>query len=190
MSIRCFVAINLDERLKRDLYHATEELRDMQCDVKWIPMENVHITLKFLGDTPEEFIPKIGERLAAVSGTHTPFSMKLHGAGVFPDRRRPRVVWIDILDSDELTKLQKKVEESLVFIGFKEDNRPFTPHLTIGRVRSPKGNASLVRMVETLKENDFGIIKVEKISLMKSDLKPSAAQYTSVAEYYLWKEGG
>ncbi len=189
MRIRCFIAINLDEKLKRDLYHATEELRDMKCDVKWVPMENLHITLKFLGDTPEECIPKISERLAVASGSRTPFRMKLHAAGVFPDRRRPTVVWIDILDSRELIKLYNKVEESLVTIGFKEDNKPFTPHLTIGRVRSPKGSAPLVTMVETLKENDFGIIEVEKISLMKSNLKPSGAQYTSVAEYYLGKEG-
>jgi RNA 2',3'-cyclic 3'-phosphodiesterase len=189
MRIRCFVAINLDKGLRRDLYHATEALRDIQCDVKWVPMENLHITLKFLGDTPEECIPKIGERLAAISGSHMPFRMKLHGAGIFPDRRRPRVVWIDILDSGEFIKLYEKVEESLAIIGFQKDNRSFTPHLTIGRVRSPKGNASLVGMVEKLKENDFGIIEVEKISLMKSDLKPSGAQYTPVAEYYLEKEG-
>jgi 2'-5' RNA ligase len=190
MGIRCFVAVNIDEGLKRDLYNATQGLREIRCDVKWVSPENMHITLKFLGDTPEELVPKISGRLSGIACSHGPFRIRLRSAGVFPDRRRPRVVWIDMSETDEILKLQKEVEESLITLGYKKENRPFSPHLTIGRVRAPEGSDSLVRGVETLKEKDFGIIQVEKISLMRSDLRAAGAKYISVGEFYLGKEKG
>ena len=100
------------------------------------------------------------------------------------------MVWIGMGETDEIIKLQKEIEDSLTTFGYKKENRSFRPHLTIGRVRAPQGSDSLVRGVETLKEKDFGIIQVEKISLMRSDLRPTGAKYMSVGEFYLGKERG
>jgi 2'-5' RNA ligase len=190
MGIRCFVAVNIDEGMKRDLYTATQRLREIRCDVKWVSPENMHITIKFLGDTPEDLVPEISGRLSGTASSHMPFTIRFRSAGVFPDRRRPRVVWIDMSGTDEIVKLQKEVEESLATLGYNKEKRAFSPHLTIGRVRAPQGSDFLVRGVETLKEKDFGIIQVEKISLMRSDLSPAGAKYMSVGEFYLGKEKG
>jgi 2'-5' RNA ligase len=111
--------------------------------------------------------------------------LKFKGVGIFPDRRRPRVIWIDILESEKLIELQKEVEHSLSLIGFKEEDRPFSPHLTIGRARSSAGKDSLLKAIETLKDRDFGNIGVNNVSLMKSDLRPGGAQYTTMAEFNL-----
>jgi RNA 2',3'-cyclic 3'-phosphodiesterase len=190
MGIRSFVAVNIDEGMKKDLYTTTQRLREIRCDVKWVSAENMHITLKFLGDTPEGLLPEISGRLSGIASSHLPFTIRLRSAGVFPDRRRPRVVWIDMSGTEEIIKLQKEVEESLATLGYKKENRAFSPHLTIGRVRAPQGSDLLVKGVETLKEKDFGIIQVEKISLMRSDLSPAGARYMSVGEFFLGKEKG
>lgn len=188
MGVRSFIAINLDDTLKKEIEKSTAELRTVKCDVKWVTTQNLHVTLKFLGDTLEDLLPEIEEKLFRISLSHVSFRVKLYGAGIFPNKRNPRVIWLDMLDSDRLNKLQVDIEDSMLSIGFTKDNRPFSPHLTIGRIRSLRGTDQLTKMVETLKDKDFGNIEVYKFSLMKSDLKPTGAQYTIIAEFDLKKE--
>jgi 2'-5' RNA ligase len=186
--MRCFIAINLDDSLRNEIDESTTGLKTGTWDVKWVPSENLHVTLKFLGETPEDRLKEIHEKLQEISSRHEPCHLHLHSVGLFPDKKRPRVVWIDMEDSEGLIKLQEDVEESFVSIGFKNDIRHFSPHLTIGRVRSLKGKDSLLREMEKLRDKDFGNIGVNKISLMKSELRPTGARYTMVAEYHLNKE--
>lgn len=183
--MRCFIAINIDDTLKKEIDESVVTLKKGGWDVKWVPSENLHVTLKFLGNTPEDSVQRIKESLSLITPYLEPFTLKLSGVGLFPDKRRPRVIWIDLLDSFRLKILKEKIEESLLSIGFEREDRPFSPHLTIGRIRSPKGNDSLFNAIETLKDKDFGNIGVDKISLMKSELKPTGAQYTTITEFYL-----
>jgi 2'-5' RNA ligase len=183
--MRCFISVNLDEALKGEIHKAVERLRDEKADVKWVPAGNLHITLKFLGNADEETVARLEERLSPLAERHGSFRMSLHGMGLFPDRRRPRVVWIDLIDAGRLTEIQRDIEQTASSLGFEREDRPFSPHLTIGRIRSPKGTSSLLGAIETLKDKDFGNIEVNAVSLMKSDLKPTGAQYTTLAEFHL-----
>lgn len=183
--MRCFIAMNLDDSLKEEINKTIQGLRGRDWDVRWVPAENLHVTLKFLGDTSEEQVLEIKERLSAIAVKTDSFNLGLYGVGIFPDRKRPRVVWIDLIDSEGFIKLQELVEDSMASLGFKMDNRPFSPHLTIGRIRSPRGKDALLRRIDSLKDKDFGNIGVDRISLMKSDLKPTGAQYTTLADFQL-----
>jgi 2'-5' RNA ligase len=183
--MRSFIAINLDDSLRNEIDKATTSLRSGNWDVKWVAAANLHITLKFLGEISENTVAGLKERLLPIASHHESFAFRLKGVGIFPDKRRPRVIWIDILEPDRLVKLQEEVEHNLLTIGFKREDRPFSPHLTIGRVRSSVDKESLLGAVETLKDKDFGNIGVNKVSLMKSDLKPGGAQYTPIAEFDL-----
>ncbi|GAB4417032.1 MAG: RNA 2',3'-cyclic phosphodiesterase [Thermodesulfovibrionales bacterium] len=185
MGLRCFIAINLHEPLKKEIDESTAGLKKDDWDVRWVPVQNLHITLKFLGNTPEDLLQKIEEKLSRASAYCKPFDVKLCSVGVFPDEKRPRVIWIDLLDSDELVRLQEGIENSMVDLGFEKEGRPFSPHLTIGRIRSLKGRDSLLRAIRTLKDREFGNIRVDRVSLMRSELKPTGAQYTIMAEFKL-----
>jgi len=183
--MRSFIAINLEDSLRNEIDRATSGLRSGNWDVKWVSPANLHITLKFLGEIPEDTITELKETLLSVASHHESFALKLKGVGIFPDKRRPRVIWIDLLESDRLIKLQEQVDNNLLTVGFKREDRPFSAHLTIGRIRSSGGKESLLEAVETLKDKDFGNIEVNKVSLMKSDLKPGGAQYSTMAEFHL-----
>jgi len=183
--MRSFIAINLNDSLRNEIDRATADLKSGGWDVNWVPTANLHITLKFLGEVSDNTVAQIGETLSSNVSHHESFALHFKGVGIFPDKRRPRVIWIDILESEELVRLQKAVAHSLSTKGFQEEDRPFSPHLTIGRIRSSRGKESLLRALETLKDKDFGNIGVNKISLMKSDLRPGGAQYAAIAEFNL-----
>lgn len=182
MGIRCFIAVPLDKDIKKEIASSTENLKKTGSDVRWVSVENLHITLKFLGDTDEQILPLLKEKLSIIASSSRPFSLTLQGTGVFPDQRRPRVVWIDIKDHEELMRLQEEIEEVATSLGFSREDRPFSPHLTIGRVRSPRNIAALLAALEKLKEKDFGNIDVRSVCLMKSELRSAGAQYETIME--------
>lgn len=176
--MRCFISIELPESLKKEIAEKTAKLRALDADVKWIVPENLHLTLKFLGETPEEIVPAVKETLAKTAARFGKFNLDFSGLGVFPDARRPRVLWVGVLDSESLLSLQRDAEEGMKEFGFEAEDRAFSAHLTIGRVRSPKGKERLVREIEALKDASFGWVEVAEMSFMKSELKPSGAKYT------------
>lgn len=177
MGLRCFVAIELPDELRETIGELTRGLRASCGNVKWVPPKNLHLTLKFLGDTEESLIPEIREKLHEAASSHQPFSIAFRGAGAFPDLRRPRVVWAGAEDSHALVSLQRDVEKALSSLGFAPEGRPYSPHLTLGRVKSPGHTALLKREIEALKDTGFGLVEVAGISLMKSELKPSGAEH-------------
>jgi 2'-5' RNA ligase len=180
MDLRCFISIELPERLKKDINTLTEKLRVTGADVKWVPTGNLHLTLKFLGNTPEENLPAIKDHVQAAASRSPNFMAALSGVGVFPSRNKPRIIWIGILGSDEILHLQGNIEENLQTMGYEPESRPFKAHLTIGRVMSMRGKELLLRELDALKETVFGEFRVDDVSVMKSELKPSGARYTSL----------
>ena len=100
--------------------------------------KNLHLTLKFLGSTPEELLTEVNRKLSSIAKLHDRFTSRIFGAGVFPDIKQPRVIWLGIKDAEDMIKLQKDADESMAELGFKKEDREFSPHLTIGRARSPK----------------------------------------------------
>lgn len=182
MNLRCFIAIELPDEIKKNIDTYVEQLKAAKADVKWVPAKNLHLTLKFLGSTPEELLTEINRKLSSTAKLHDRFTCRISGAGVFPNIKQPRVIWLGIKDAEEMIKLQKDADESMAELGFKKEDREFNPHLTIGRARSPKNKDMLIKELATLKEVDFGKIEVQNITLMKSELKPGGAEYFRLNE--------
>ncbi len=183
MGIRTFISINIDEALKKEINNLITDLKRHSFDVKWVPVENLHITLKFLGHISEETVERVKDSLYNIAPLFRPFRLRFNGMGFFPDMKRPRVIWIDISDKDNLKSLNKEIEERLTMIGLKKEDREFSPHLTIGRVRSLKDREKLIGLIENIKDREFGIIDVDRVFLMKSELRPGGAQYSVIAEF-------
>lgn len=180
--MRCFIAIELAPELRESVWEATAPMRRAVADVKWVAQYNYHLTLKFLGETPEAEIEGICKALEkAVSGIEG-FDIEFEGLGVFPDERRPRVIWVGINPPDRLKAVQAGVERELTAIGIKADDKEFHPHLTIGRVRSNRGVSAMGREIARMNGVKIGMAQVRSIALMKSELNPEGPVYTRICE--------
>lgn len=179
---RCFIAIDISDTIRSSFCELIDRMKKHEADVKWVPLHNIHLTLKFLGNTPENLLPKIRDCLLNVVLYYNPFYIKIYTTGVFPNRKYPKVIWIGVGDSELLRNLYMDIENVMVLIGFKKEKKTFNPHLTLGRVRSQKGIINLINVLDTFKHNDFGNILVKQIKVMKSELKPKGAEYSCLYE--------
>lgn len=178
MNLRCFIAIVIPDSLKKQMIELTDLLKKYDADIKWVNPENIHLTLKFLGNTPQSLLTKINDTLNEAVLPYSPFYIRIYGTGVFPNKKHPRVIWIGIKDSEILINLRNAIEQSISSLGYQKDEKEFKPHLTLGRMRSQKGIMHIINNLEDFKDKDFGSIYVDNIKLMKSDLKPKGAEYS------------
>ncbi|MDW8027103.1 MAG: RNA 2',3'-cyclic phosphodiesterase [Armatimonadota bacterium] len=182
MSVRSFIALELSDEVKRLLGELLQDLRRTKAAVKWVEVENLHLTLKFLGDVPEEQIGDIVAALKVVAQEILPFSFKVCGVGGFPNLSRPRVLWIGVEPSENLMVLQKMVEQSMERLGFAPEGRDYHPHITLGRV---KGMAGMEKVKAIFAENankSFGIVSVNHMTLFRSDLSKEGPTYKPLAK--------
>ncbi len=180
-NLRCFVAISLPGELKVRISGIQERLKPAGADVSWTRLEGMHLTLKFFGEIEEDRVRKIVKGLEAAVDGIPPFTLTVSGMGMFPDVRRPRVVWIGLKEEgDNLVRLQKGVEEELKNMGFPAEDRRFTPHITLGRARSNNNMDKLLKLIEEEKAAELGSFSVSEVHLIKSELKPSGAVYTDI----------
>lgn len=182
MTVRSFIAINLPDGIRSSIADMIAELRKAAADVAWVAPEKIHLTLTFLGSTEDSLIPKMAERISKKLSHYDAFCIKIVGLGCFPSEKRPRVLWVGMENSDLLTSIQKDMDTEAAEFGFALEDRLFSPHLTIGRVRSQKGIADILRRFAEYRRADFGSIEVKSIHVMKSELKPAGAEYTCLAE--------
>ncbi len=182
MLLRCFIAIEIPETIKKSVADIIGSLKKSGSDVKWVPDENIHITLQFLGETEESIIPDIKEALYKILAPYSPFYIKIADVGCFPSGRRPRIIWVGMEESQPLINIYKDISGEMVKFGYQKEERGFTPHLTIGRVKSNRNMGELLSKLEEFKITDFPDFEVRNITLMKSELKPSGAKYYSLAE--------
>lgn len=183
--MRTFIAIEITEEIKTALSAMQKELRRAQADVTWTKLENIHLTLRFLGEVEEKQLEDVKRICAEASAQFAPFTLKLNGAGVFPNFRQPKVLWAGLAGELEAAgKLQRRLEAELTSLGFAPEDKPFKPHLTIGRVKSPKNARQVAALTEiqTLPDLPF---EVRGIVLMKSELHPAGARYTPLAKFSL-----
>ena len=137
--LRTFIAINLDPKIQQSIKYIQDRLREVDCDVRWVTPENAHITLKFLGNITIKQVDVIKQMLANLYQNIKPFKVELTQLEAFPNIDRPRVFWIGFTNSkQQLNKMATTLEKALVKIGFQGDQKPFSPHITIGRIRSSK----------------------------------------------------
>lgn len=157
---------------------AQSQLKNKLSGVRWVARENLHFTLKFLGPISEDRVEPILRALEPPVGERQRFLMAAKGIGVFPDLRRPRVVWVG-LGAEALARLAGDVEQALESLGFPGEQRIFRPHLTIGRWRDrSRSSAAVEREIESWKGYDFGACWVEEVILFRSDLKPQGPVYS------------
>jgi len=177
--IRTFIAVDLPGQVKDRIEEIVLPLRPLSRSIRWVRPEGLHLTLKFLGEIPEEQLPAIFTALETALCGRSSFHFRLSGLGGFPNLRRPRVLWIGIREGGEpLRELAGAVEKALVPCGFPPEKRPFSPHLTIGRVRSPR---DLQAVLERLPDIEYasGPITAGTVKVMKSQLKPTGAEYSA-----------
>lgn len=180
--MRCFVALELPEDLKTRIREIQEQLSSF--DVKLVEPKNLHFTLKFLGELDRTAIEIVTQKLSAISGKFSPFSVLLTGVGVFPSLSYIRVIWIGA-KSQDLINLHNSVAGALKAIG--EPEKEAVPHLTIARVRSPRNKDTIANIVKRYESESFGSFTADKIKLKKSILRPSGPVYECLAALDLAK---
>jgi RNA 2',3'-cyclic 3'-phosphodiesterase len=180
-AIRAFIAIDLPSTLREKLVVLIDGLQSVSPGgVRWVPVKNIHLTLKFLGDISPANLQVLSKILAAETKNCAPFTMEVGGIGAFPNHRRPRVIWIGVSAPSALDHLQRNIEAETSRLGYTPEERPFSPHLTIGRVTHNASPNDIRQLSETLVNLETGVlgqVVVDKISLFRSDLYPNCAVY-------------
>ena len=190
-TIRTFIAIELDEELSDNLGRLRDRLAGQVApgSVRWVRPEGIHLTLKFLGDTPVDQVEKVQAALAQATAGVGPFSFSVTGLGCFPNTRQPRVVWVGIQElSGVLPRLRDAVEDHVAPLGFPTERRRFSPHLTLGRVQRRASKSEVREIGQVVASSTVGIVgemTVTSVFYIKSDLKPSGAVYTTLSEAVL-----
>lgn len=184
--MRTFIAIELPKEIQSFLSSLQQELKNTGADVRWVEPKNIHLTLKFLGEVDEENLSKINSILEDATKDKTSFNIRLAYVGAFPKISFPRVLWAGIDKGEREAKMiATLLEEKLEKIGFPKENRPFSSHITIGRVKSTLNRDKLVQGLKNL-ENYFSAknaqFSVSKITLFKSTLTPKGPIYDILKE--------
>jgi 2'-5' RNA ligase len=176
--MRCFIAVEMSND---EVIACLRELGKVRAALRLVSPENLHLTLKFLGEVNEELIPEVRASIEEALQGFEPFNTTLKDLGTFPSLNYMRVVWVGIeKNREKLIEVQRSLDKSLVKPGFRRDRR-FHPHLTIARVKSPKGKGELRDFIMKHKGTDFGVVRVEKVELKKSVLTPKGPIYTTIA---------
>jgi 2'-5' RNA ligase len=183
-TLRTFIAVELTGEIRTVLEDIQNRLKTFHADVKWVEPQNIHLTLKFLGDVKSKDIPLLTETLtAALKGT-TPIPTELAELGAFPDLRRPRVLWAGLKDEDgRIAQLAAAIEEVLGKIGYKKEPRDFKAHVTLGRMRSLKNIAPLVKELQEYRFPRTFPQVIAGITLFKSTLTSSGPLYEILKKF-------
>jgi 2'-5' RNA ligase len=181
--LRAFIAIEIPESLQEAIYQQTTPLRSAidSTIVRWVPPANIHLTLKFLGDVSDSNLQFLNQMLNVEARQHRPFAIQIGGLGSFPTPKRPRVIWIGAQAPADLESLWRGIEAAATRLGYQAEERSFSPHLTIGRVRQNISTADLQRLrlaLESTQIGSLGTVQVTAVHLFKSDLQPTGSVYT------------
>ncbi len=176
--MRIFIALDIEQWIKDGLQEAVRELRRTRAPVRWVKPEGMHLTLKFLGQTPEEKVASLESSLESVCRDIFPFPVTVSGLGAFPGLSRPRVLWAGVEEpTGTMETLAGSLEEGMLALGWKKEKRKFHPHITIGRV---KGNINLKQLSDAVSEFQgkiWGRQETSGVSLYRSHLEPAGARY-------------
>lgn len=180
--MRCFLAIELPQEIRDRLAAVQKRLGSLDRDVRWTRVDNIHLTIKFLGEVADADVPRVCQIAAAIARQYSPFELEIRGTGCFPPRGPARIVWAGLAGlPPPLVECHKAIEEAYADIGFKPEDRPFHPHLTIGRVRDQRGSHRVRPGLEP--EIDFraGRFTVKELVLFQSILDRAGPAYIPLA---------
>lgn len=176
--IRAFFAISLPWEFKEEIARLQDILKKTRAEVKWVRPESVHLTLKFLGPVAEDIIDPLAEAASVKTSQTQALTLTLNGTGVFPGPRRPKVAWLGLGgDVGRIIDLQRGLDEVAGKFGFAREKREFSPHLTLGRIRSSKGIKEFITELDRLDPQPLEFMASEVV-LFRSELKPTGAIYT------------
>jgi len=194
--IRSFVAIPIPAEIRRRLVEVENDLMPAGAGVKWVSEDNFHVTLKFLGYVEPERMEAVARGVEVAVRGIGPFEVELAEVGAFPKISRPSVIWVGVTrGAHEMITLADRTDREMAKMGFERETRPFSPHITIGRVKSPKNRggppenlSGLRELIERHQNREVGSFGVEQVNIMKSDLQRAGAIYSVITECRLKKE--
>ena len=183
--LRTFIAVEIPPQVQKKIQLATEPFRKATGTslVRWVPVQNMHLTLKFLGDVSSANVDILSQMLRTEADSCPAFDMHISGLGSFPSLKRPRVLFIGIQAPAELEALYRGIEVACARLGYESETRDFSPHLTLGRVKqdaSALDQQRIRRVLEETKIDSLGTARVNSVHLCKSDLKPTGSVYTQI----------
>jgi len=182
--LRAFMAVEIPLDVRQAVCHATSDLqKKIGSLVRWVPMENMHLTLKFLGDISPSNVEMLTQMLHAETDLFNCFDLHFAGLGSFPNLKRPRVIYIGIQAPAALKTLQRGIESASRRLGYESEERGFSPHLTIGRVKqnvTATEQQTIRRALEETRIDSLGMARVDSVHLYKSDLQPTGSVYTQL----------
>jgi len=182
--VRAFLAIEIPESIRSALTALSARLRAADVRASWVKPENIHLTLRFLGDIETDDAERLGEMLAADLQGIGPFPVRVRGTGAFPNPRRPSVVWVGMEPFEgPLAQVQSAAEQAARAIGLDPESKAFHPHLTLARIRDGRAAGPLVRLLIQEHEFDAGEFIVEGATLFSSQLNPKGAIYRRIREF-------
>jgi 2'-5' RNA ligase len=180
--VRLFVALEIPAGVRDNLATLIKELRNSEPKARWVRAENLHVTLKFLGETPSEKLEAIRDTLLGVRSEQT-VKLEFRGLGFFPNEKRPRVLWAGMDASPNVQSLAASIDQALEKLGFPPEDREFTPHLTIARFSSPRVTEKLRAAIQQNMARESGCVRTTEFHLIESKLKPSGAEYTRLGTF-------
>ena len=181
--MRLFTAIDLPAGVRLRLERLLSALRP-EAPIKWSPLDNLHITTKFIGEWPEQRLDEIHDVLSQIA-PREPFEISLRELGWYPNERAPRVLWVGVHAGPELTALAQQIETRLEALGVAREERPFSPHLTLARIKNPAPLQALRQKIERLQPAELGHFRVSHFSLFRSDPGSNASVYRKLRDYRL-----
>ena len=180
---RLFAAIRIEpDEAFADIYHNLRQVLGFHI-IKWVELHNIHVTLRFFGETPDTEIPVITEALQKASREIPPFNLELAKTGIFGSYYNPRVIWFGITENPFLTKLVSNLNLSLEEAGFISDRQNFVPHLTVGRIREIRDKNHFQEIIAHFRDVKFRVQRIEGFELYESVLKKEGPEYTVLQEF-------
>ena len=178
--IRTFIAIPLPDTIKNNIESIQKSLKKQKINARWVLPESIHLTLKFLGHIHQEKLPLVNDILTTCGDNCTEFSLQLKGIGVFPNYQRPRIIWLGLTgDLTILKDLQLRIEQTIEEqLGIPQENRPFKPHITIGRIKDHGKHASFISTISSFESFSTECFVCNELILFQSTLNPKGAVYT------------
>ncbi len=184
--MRAFIAVDISDDVLSEIENLAAEWRSRLRGARWVRAKNLHLTLRFLGETSEGTLGKLSDTMAAIAGGSSPFELNFDGVGYFPSARRPKVFWIGVTHPPRtLLELQGQIEAASFKHGFEPEKRRFSPHLTLARFRGAQPDPNYELLVREYEKHSFGSSKVEEVILYQSELKPEGAEYTVLKRFKL-----
>ena len=183
MGFRAFISCDIGERT--ELVQILDELRSTGASLKLVRSELMHVTLKFLGDIPDDKVPGIEMAMREAVNGVAPVIIHLKGMGAFPSASKIRVVWVGMEGAEPLVEIARRLDEELEQLGFQPERRPFSPHLTVARAKGNRGMDQVKEVLDEHSKSDMGSLELGSIRLKKSVLGPKGPSYSTVLEVQL-----